>query len=373
VGTALGVVVIAVAVLGLTALLPLGGESGIRVETKGPRLQVGDKPFFPIGLYYAPAAKYAAARDLGFNVVDVWAATNGSTLWALDQAGALGLKVIVVLQAAYQDGVLDAARMRTFVTAFRDHDALLAWYLLDEPPASISRPYLRTLESAYSLVKSLDPHHPTLIVYNQLAPLRMLQHVSDIVGVDPYPVPNMPLSYVSHQIEQAGLVVMGRKPVWAIMQAFEKEVPGAGTRYPTPAELHNMVYQALVGRAGAVYYFSYAWQGLLEVRSPALWQYLGVINRQVEALAPALLQGTDVGLERTVKSSPWLKTRAVSFSGQTVIVAVNVRDESAALQLAGSCGGPLGAEVLFEDRRLRSSGGSVLDSMPPYGVRAYAC
>jgi hypothetical protein len=357
--------------LGVIALLTALGESRANVEARGPILRVAGKPFFPIGLYYAPAARFRAARDLGFNTVDVWADTGGSARFALNEASALGLKVIVVLQHAYHDGVLNPDLMQTLVTRFRDHPALLAWYLVDEPQES--QRFATTLPEASNLVRRLDPSHPTLIVHNQLGALRMFWQLSDIVGVDPYPVPDVALSIVSHHVEQAGLIVGGRKPVWGIMQAFHKDLPRARSRYPTPAELHNMVYQALVAGATGIYYFSYEWQGILEQRDPTLWQYLGVINRQVAALAPALLEGVNAGSEVAVRSSPWLRTRAMAYDGRTIVLAVNLREEPAAIELKGRCGAAAGAEVLFEGRGLPSSGGSVLDSLPAYGVRAYAC
>src|SRR5215468_5444207 len=55
----------------------------------------GAKPFFPVGLYYTPRARFSEFHGLRFNVVHVWALPDGSSALALDDAARLGLKVVV--------------------------------------------------------------------------------------------------------------------------------------------------------------------------------------------------------------------------------------------------------------------------------------
>ena len=65
--------------------------------------------------------------------------------------------------------------LREEVNAFRDHPALLSWYISDEPVGQGVPP--DSLEFAYSIIKELDPYHPVAIVFMapKTAPMAMIE------------------------------------------------------------------------------------------------------------------------------------------------------------------------------------------------------
>jgi len=69
------------------------------------------------------------------------------------------------------------------VEAFREHPALLGWYIADELPPS-STPALRARRA---LINRLDPWHPTWAVYCVPQDIPDMVGTADLIGMDPYP------------------------------------------------------------------------------------------------------------------------------------------------------------------------------------------
>ena len=91
------------------------------------------------------------------------------------------------------------------IEAFRDHPALLAWYIADEPTGNKIIP--DSLIKIYDMVKKLDPWHPVSIVF--MAPFMSSKQYADaldIVMADPYPVPDSPVTMVG---DAAGQLASG--------------------------------------------------------------------------------------------------------------------------------------------------------------------
>lgn len=356
-------------VLVLLGALAVGAVAWSRGTDRAVRAtEARGTPTFPVGLYYAPVLRYQEVRRLGFNLVHLWALADGSTERALDEAARLGLKAVVELSDAWSQEEFDVERLARYVKAYRYHDALFAWYLVDEPKRSIRS--LRAVGRAYGLVKALDPRHPVFIVV--VSPERddMFVPYLDVLGVDPYPVPDLPLVVVSRYLESARAVVGGLKPVWAVIQAHARPVSGlVPPRYPTPVELRNMVYQALVGRASGLMYFSFEWDGTtIDVQDPTLYRFLGAVNAEVNQLAEVLRSAVDVPTAGGADSN--LRVRVLEHAGRTYVLAVNVAPRPARLQLPLGPGPPE-ATRLFEGSVLTLTGNHLADELDPHGVGVY--
>ena len=92
----------------------------------------------------------------------------------MDRCAQLGMKVqygVNSLIGAGHNGSkgLDKTEEEKFeilkneVLAFRDHPALLSWYINDEPDGQ-GRPS-ELMEKAYQFIHELDPYHPVSIVF----------------------------------------------------------------------------------------------------------------------------------------------------------------------------------------------------------------
>jgi len=125
--------------------------------------------------------------------------------------------------------------------------------------------------------------------------------VTDILAVDPYPIPHRSVDLVAAWMRDAWTATRGRKPVWLIPQlhnplAYRDPSKGRG---PTPAEERCMVYLGLLlGAKGIVYY---PWDdgpcGL--VHDPDLMKAVAQLNREISELAPYLLRGERTGSSLT--------------------------------------------------------------------------
>jgi hypothetical protein len=72
--------------------------------------------------------------------------------------------------------------LKTEVTRVRDHPAIFAFYIADEPGGAKIAPSV--LEKVYSFVKALDPHHPMTMAFCCCDPL-LYKNAYDIGMMDP--------------------------------------------------------------------------------------------------------------------------------------------------------------------------------------------
>ena len=251
---------------------------------------VDGKPFFPLGWYDRPDERHLAEiADSPFNCILDYGTNHKPKDWMLrylDTLHSRRLKLIYCLNDVYPtakyfkneswEGVRgNQAIADAVVAAYRDHPAILAWYLNDELPRSL----LPELTDYYHRVRTADPNHPCFIVLCNMAELRLFPRTTDILGVDPYPIPASSVTTVSRWTDAARRAGHGRMPVWVVPQAFAwYQYNPAGSdraRKPTAAELKSgrapnyeeercMTYLALAhGAKGLIYYCYY------DLRSPA--------------------------------------------------------------------------------------------------------
>lgn len=304
----------------------------------GDRLQtyVDGEPFFPIGMYHIGEASYDRARKMGINCVQVWGGSVEQALKNLDTAGEHGLKVILEMSPLLR-GEYKPELFREVVRACRDHPALLAWYPVDEPSGE---QYEWCLD-AYGICREEDPHHPVYLVMCNPPEFRRFAATTDVLAIDPYPIPAAPLKMVASWCRAAADALEERRAFWLIPQLHNPAAYGGDAskgRGPTPQEEWCMVAQGLIyGAKGIVYY---PWDdtrcGL--VHEPALMEELPRINRflaqwgnTLAASQGVLLAG--LGLERDPEASDGV--HAAVFEGDSpLLVATNVGPDAVETQIS---------------------------------------
>lgn len=240
---------------------------GVAFSPNGMAL-VDGTPFFPIGVYEGISPSEPASlehlkeiADAGFNCVLNYGICGGKLSDIrryLDRAQELGLKVIFSIKDVYEGSTYPVAQVenwkgdeqivRGLVTAFRSHPALLAWYLNDE----LSLTWHDKLVRNYRWLRDLDANHPGYIVLYQFNELDGYNDTTDVMGVDPYPIPNSPVTMVSTWTDAA--VKLG-KPAWIVPQIFDWSVYNKNEKPapPTLAEMRCMLHLALLhGAAGSL-------------------------------------------------------------------------------------------------------------------------
>ncbi len=312
----------------------------VAIEERG-RLVVEGKPFFPLGLYLGPTEDEHLARiaKAGFNTILCYGYGAGKDPRAyLDRAQHHGLKVIYSVKDFYDGtrwfprgaGKSGIELTRHYVSTLRDHPALLAWYTNDE----LGPEWLPKLRAAYDLICQLDPHHPTFQVLCVPGQNHRYYEVTDILGVDPYPVPRHPVTMVGDWLGTARHAMWGAKPLWCVPQIFcwANYTRNPKDREPTFAEKRAMVFLALVHRAQGLVCYSY--YDLLKGGKEQFerrWREISAIAGEVRALMPVLLEGEEVAADL---EGP-VRYRAIRHAGRIHLIVVNTdtRPRQATIEL----------------------------------------
>lgn len=322
-------------------------EEKVYIDEKG-RLIVNGKPFFPLGLYLGPTEEEHLKRigEAGFNTILCYGyGVEREPEAYMERAQKYGLKVIYSIKDFYegtsyfpQMGKSGLELAKEYVEKFRDHPALLAWYINDELPIS----YIPRLTEMYELVKKLDPNHPQLQVLYQIPDLELYYNCTDIMGVDPYPIPSQPITMVSEWTSLAVKAMAKAKPVWVVPQIFDWSVysPNNPPREPTFEEKKNMFYQALIN--GAKGLIAYSYFDLLRITGgkeapreifERRWQEISRIAKEIKSLIPALLGGEDVAQLQGKLGDGKVMIRGLSYRNKLYILSANTSSESLSITL----------------------------------------
>ncbi|MEI6501461.1 MAG: hypothetical protein WCP21_10620, partial [Armatimonadota bacterium] len=357
---------------------------------------VDGKPFFPLGWYGGHTmSQMLEIADSPFNCVLDYGTNNvprAEMLKYLDAVQANGLKQIYCLNDVYPaakyfdkktwEGVSGNQNIAdAVVKAYRDHPALLAWYLNDELPRSMAP----ELTDYYGKVRDGDPNHPCYIVLCTPPELKYFPQTTDIMGVDPYPIPSSPVTKVSEWTEEAVASVKGHKPTWIVPQAFawyqynpegssRGRIPTAEElktgRMPTYEEERCMTYLALVhGAKGLIYYCYYDLRVLPHYQE--IWGWMKKIGAEVKALTPLWLSPASANKARLEPASAPIHSLLKRAGGHEYLVAVNAGSAPCAVTFDLRHKLPSAVKVLFEDATMQTDGQKLTASFKPLEVHVY--
>jgi hypothetical protein len=321
-------------------------------------LRVDGTPFFPLGVYNVPYAKWEKFQAQGFNTVHRWPGDGFQE--ALKTAEKLGLKVYVEMSYLMR-GTTDLGPVEDQVKQLRDSPALLGYHAPDEP--GIYDTPLRYLEEAYNLYRRLDPEHPVVQVYCDTRELERYGLTADILMMDPYNEPAQVADWVRYPARWQREMGVA-KGVWATLRAFPYP------DLPSPQRLKLDTYLALINGAQGILYFNHDFPPNYRLDESPLWEPLKQCNQETMTLAPVVLSGERLPIgtgEKTVSQVAMWRA-----DGALWILAANCKNEAATLSFAlptsAVPAGPI--EVLFERRTLPASA-TITDSFVPYGTHAY--
>ena len=156
------------------------------------RLFVNGELFFPLGIvtsYYRESDLYLINQThiniyyarINKAVIDkIYSTFQGKVkvMFPLNSTSFFNASTIEQREENYKKNIVEK------VNEFKDHPALLAWYINDEV-FSFNHEYLRNITLT---VHELDPNHPTTSLALPLGETSILLNTSDILGVDNYPV-----------------------------------------------------------------------------------------------------------------------------------------------------------------------------------------
>jgi hypothetical protein len=302
------------------------------------RLIVNGKPFFPLGMYWGQvdAPQLDVYADSPFNCLMPYGAPDKN---GMDLCEKKGLKVIYSVKDIYSGmascppSIKTEADEEVFVKgkteAFRDHPALLAWYVNDELGAE----YMPRLAARRALMEKLDPGHPTWAVLYQVDEISDYIETFDAIGTDPYPIPAGPVSKAGDWTKRTNDGVMGARPVWMVPQVFnwacykDSDEERKSSRPPTYEEMRSMTWQCVVNGAHGLIFYS--WFDLY--RDPATpfetqWGLVKKVAKEVADYFPALLSIENVP-EIVPTDASGLQNLVRKVEGKTYLFVVNPDSE----------------------------------------------
>ena len=297
------------------------------------RLILDGRPFFPLGMYWGGIKheELDAYADSAFNCLMPY---SSPTMEQMNLARDHGLKVIYSVKDTYfgteasqgefhsEDDELPFVKAK--IEAFRDHPALLAWYINDELPLEM----LERLARHRQWNEDLDPGHPAWVVLYQVDQIRDYLPSYDVIGTDPYPIPDRAPSMAGEWTRKTVGGVCGSRPVWMVPQVFNwntyaKSDKDKTKRPPTLEEMRSMAWQCIAEGANGLVFYS--WFDIR--RDPATpfdeqWAKVKTVAQEIKDMMPVLLS-VERPREFRVQSAPWLHVLNKRLGAATFLILVN--------------------------------------------------
>jgi hypothetical protein len=346
------------------------------------RLLIDGEPFFPLGMYWGSISEddLKLYADSPFNCLMPYGAPSQEQM---DLAQRYGLKVIYSIKDIYHGSAYcpkevqttenERAYIEAKAAAFRDHPALLAWYLNDELPQS----YMDRLEAHQEWMEGLDPGHPTWVVLWQVGEVQHYVRSFDAIGTDPYPTPGDKARRAGAWTKTTVAAVHDARPVWMVPQVFnwacyrKTEEEKQGLRPPTLAEMRSMTWQCLAeGAQGLIYYSWFDIKRDTVVPFEEQWGYVKQVAAEVKELTPVLLSVQPAPAFET-REREWLHwtTRKLGRTVYLIVVNDEGRAHSATFDLGRP---PRGLRLHGDAGALQPPTNGLLEvELEPFGVRVY--
>ena len=319
------------------------------------RTIIDGKSFFPLGMYWGGITtnKLEIYAKGPFNCLMPYASPSSKDL--MDLCHAHGIKVIYSVKDIFSGthwapkGINseadEVAYIKGRVAKFKDHPALLAWYLNDEMPLTM----LPRLTARRDLMEQLDPNHPGWVVLYQYDQIQDYLPSFDVIGTDPYPIPSRPAGMATKWTRSTARGTAGCKPLWQVPQAFDwgayKKTPEekAKCRAPTEEELRSMCWQCIAAGANGLVMYSWfdLWKEPNGVPFATRWAEVCRVGEEIKKHVPVLLADELYGFTKCaacpVPEENPLSVRAWRHEGEVWVLAVNSSDKplDAKLDLSG--------------------------------------
>ncbi|MGR3278822.1 hypothetical protein ACSYAD_27520 [Acaryochloris marina NIES-2412] len=260
---------------------------------------VNGKPFFPIGIYHRSQQSkdwnttgFKLLQDLrkisaaGFNMMHPQVGGNyKNDIFFFREAQRLG--VYILPSFSYE-------KRLEIVNQYKYQPAILGWDIADDVdhPANQFTPEI--ISKWHQKIKAIDPNHLTYVSGNNTNRIVPFMNSADTIGFQSYPIdqdPNdkKPLrkNYYTFLSISGEKNQNFNKSIIANLQAFAWE-----NQTPTPNELRNMTYSALINNVKGIMYYSYFTGDTWSLSEQTeLWLGLKSIISEVKVLTPIFLEG----------------------------------------------------------------------------------
>ena len=224
------------------------------------------------------------------------------------------------------------AIVREVIKAFKNHPAILAWYINDEQPVS-EVPRLTKMRQLYN---KLDPEHPTYGLDYKFESLPMCGPTADIFGIDHYPVEKeKPYSLIKNEYAMKQLKKLAL-PMWVVPQMMNmgafytknKKECAEKFRNPSEDEMRSMVLlEAIYGAKGFIFYhYNYlkSWK-LPKDNFQKEWPNFCKVVKTLHNLKPFILSDKDLEKIKLNEVTGQVRAcRMIDNSGNKAVLLVNI-------------------------------------------------
>ncbi len=222
---------------------------------------------YPIGAYGVSVKNMQEVRRTGFNTAVV--AFSEENLAACRDSG-LSCALSVPRDPDRLVAALDALGGELEEERF-------SFYVNDEPGIH-SFPESQA-EEIYDILKGRYPQSPTMMAIVRPQVLPFYRNSAEYFMLDQYPVPNMPLTWLSDSMDEAAGYV-GRDRLMSVIQAFGggRFAASGWTRLPTFEEMNCLTFLSVVHGSRGIFFYSYPLITSTEDGSSALRRVVSRLN-----------------------------------------------------------------------------------------------
>ncbi len=357
---------------------------------------IDGKLFFPIGIYGVMKREFndfdldkafQGLKNAGFNFAHSYSCPRTDEF--LDAAQKYGFRLWIPAHTIDE----------RFINVERFHPAILAWYLGDDTSANTTVSELFDRDDA---VKALDPTR----ISTQADPVGSNQEISNyrdyVLGTDNFLPEIYPVRTTEPESGQNCVAVTIRdmkrcrddiqrsgsetpRSIWPIIQYFK----GWGwQRFPTFDELNAMSFAAIIHGANGITWYTYG--GTVEpekkkfnygvTTTPETWQNISTVATRIKELSPVLLERAQkqpappVILSGPAKDP--LENDSISclmkfHDGYAWLLCVNSAPEPVKVRLPLPENLKDRAEVVFEDRTIKTEENAITEEFKGFAVHIY--
>lgn len=363
-----------------------GDSSGqpVKIDDQN-RLVMNGKPVFPLIIYHTFIDDVPQLAKMGFNMFSARNPNGEETVIgaAQDQSIATARQFLEVAKAnnismALNNGIFTTGGWKAEtntkgIEALTNNPALGVWYGEDEP----GRDRIIQLQAGYTAAKQLTKR-PNFSLTNRFDHLQRLAESADVLGSDPYPIPNISLRSVADFTKASVNATGGLEPVWTVIpqcQYYKED-----NKRPTLDEFRSMAYMAIA--SGAQGLGIYAWDDR-DLINPKGYQWytkehpedvkiLETVIGELHKLQDVLIVPNSSRALTFAPDNPALHV-AMKESGNDdhlLVVSDSRRAEEATLSLNGLESAD-GVDVHDSATKLSIRNGKVEVQLAPLGARLY--
>ena len=346
--------------------------NAVKIDRVHRIFMVDDKPFVPFAVSgHAKHLKQQADLDFTCTYAVFHRAFDDEgqkrLRELLDTAESLKMKVIVWY--SNHEFIDDHAgwerELLEIVETFKDHPAVLAWWVFDEPVSNI-----KWLKGLCESVNKADPYHPVFVNWCDRGhgwTTDMGDVTGDVNCLDGYYInaydytPNQAFEMIGGHCTEMTADARKRGNVVAYINGIHGWA--TAIREPSPEENRFVTYVSLIRGARMLLYYNWG-----PPANPALTESFRPLAGEMQTLAP-IVANPEVK-EKVSCDNERIDYTAFQAKDGLYIIALNTdeNDETATVRVQGAEGQAL---VLFEDRRRGIEGGSFQDTFKPIERHVY--